>query len=118
MKPVRTIELTHAAPIDGRGHRSRQTKLFLSERDHFLRAAADRYCAGMSGRAAAAWLHTKLGRYRSGAWRRDRIEATCPPRHRGTIAEFCWMILKVSQHVGSERSIRRALAIRGQRSDG
>ena len=50
----------------------------LSERDHILRAAADRYCVGMSDRQAALVLHARLARYREGAWRRDRIEALCP----------------------------------------
>ncbi|WP_426615359.1 hypothetical protein [Bradyrhizobium sp. McL0616] len=106
--------------LDGRGHRRAETMLRLDERGRFLRAAADRYCIGLSGRAAAAWLHTKIVRYRAGSWRRDRTEATCPARHRGTINEFCWMVLKAADNIISERSIRRALADRldGRRERG
>jgi hypothetical protein len=63
-------------PLGGRGHRTRATSLALSERDHILRAAADRYCVGMSDRQAALVLHARLARYREGAWRRDRIEVS------------------------------------------
>jgi hypothetical protein len=56
MKPVRTADLTNAVPVDdGRGRRTPLTLLHLSVRDHFLRAAADIHCTGMSDRAAAAW---------------------------------------------------------------
>lgn len=108
--------MMHARATDLRGHRTPQTMLLLNERGQFLRAARDRFCSGMSDNAAAAMLHAKLGRYREGAWRRDRSLDECPARHRGTIAEYCWMVFKVSGHVPSERSIRRALAIRGQQS--
>jgi hypothetical protein len=94
---------------DGRGHRTPATLLSLSERDHFLRAAVDHHCTGMSDRAAAAMLHAKLARYREGAWRRDRVEALPPPRHRGTITELLWCVLKVRDRVPSEMTIRRAL---------
>jgi hypothetical protein len=110
MKPVRTIELTHSALVDGRGHRSPLTLLHLSVRDHFLRAAADIYCTGMSDRAAAAWLHKKLARYRECAWRRDRVENTVPPRLAGHIDALKWCVLKCSDQVVSERLIRAVLA--------
>jgi hypothetical protein len=41
--------------------------LLLDERDHYLREAARRFCVGMSDRAAAEMLHSKLGLYRQGA---------------------------------------------------
>jgi hypothetical protein len=113
MKQVRTIELTHAVPLDGRGHRSNQTLLYLSERDNFLRAARDRFLIGMSDRAAAAVLHVRLARYREGAWRRDRvnatIEPTCPARYRGTITEWLWCVLRTRDHLPSERTVRAVL---------
>jgi len=36
MKPHRVSVFADAVLVDGRGHRSRQTALYLSERDHFL----------------------------------------------------------------------------------
>jgi hypothetical protein len=110
MKPITHAELTHAVPVDGRAHRSPQTMLFIDERDHYLREAANRFCIGMSDRAAATLLRIKLARYREGAWRRDRSEALCPARHRGSITEFCWMVLKVRDAVPSERLIRATLS--------
>jgi hypothetical protein len=112
MRQVRTADMTDAVPLDGRGHRTPQTMLRLDERNHFLREAADRFCVGMSDRQAATWLRSRLIRYQLGAWRRDRVEATCPARHRGTIAEFCWLTLKAADRIVSERSIRRAIADR------
>ena len=86
------------------------TLLHLSVRDHFLRAAADIHCTGMSDRAAAAWLHKKLARYRECAWRRDRVETWCPPRLAGRIEALMWSVLKCSDRVASERLIRNVLA--------
>jgi hypothetical protein len=115
MKPVRTADLTNAVPVDdGRGRRTPLTLLHLSVRDCFLRLAADIHCAGMSDRAAAAWLHRKLGTYAASAWRRDYVLAECPPRLAGRVEALAWCALKCSDRVPSERLIRSVLA----RSDG
>jgi hypothetical protein len=105
MKPVRTADVARAVPLDGRGQRSAQTMLSINEREALLRDAADRFCVGMSDRQAAAMLHAKLARYRAGAFRRDRSEPPCPARHRGTITEFLWKVLKVHHRLVSERLI-------------
>jgi hypothetical protein len=110
MKPVMRIEVTHAEPLDGRGHRSPADILARDERDHFLRAAADRFCTGMSDRAAATHLRAKLARYRENGWRRDRSNALCPPRLAGRIDALMWCVLKVRDQVPSERLIRLVLA--------
>ena len=110
MKPVRAIAFVDAGPIDGRGKRSNQTLLRLSKRDHLLREAARRFCAGMSDRQAAALLHARLARYRAGAWRRDRSEALCPQRLAGRLDALMWMVLKVSDRLVSERLIRLVLS--------
>jgi hypothetical protein len=110
MRPVRASIFADAVPLDGRGRRRPLTLLHLSVRDHFLRAAAVIYCTGMSDRAAAAWLHTKLARYRECAWRRDRVEELCPPRLAGRINALMWCVLKCSDRVVSERLIRLVLA--------
>lgn len=111
MKPVRTIELTHATPVDARGRRPPADVLARAIRDHLLRTAADRFCAGMKHRPAAAMLRSKLIRYREGAWRRDRVEVQCPDRHRGTVTELLWTILKIRDVVPGDRTIRAALAL-------
>jgi len=59
-----------------------------------------------------AMLYTKLRRYREGAWRRDRAEALCPARHRGTINELMWCVLRVRNRLVGERLIRAVLAWR------
>ena len=83
MRPHRASAFADAVPFErGPGRRTPATLLALDERDRFLREAAQRYCVGLSSRAAAAWLHVKLARYRESAWRRDRVETLCPPRPR------------------------------------
>jgi hypothetical protein len=110
VRPHRASVFADATPLDGRGRRTPMTLLHLSVRDHFLRAAADIYCTGMSDRAAAAWLHTKLARYRECAWRRECVEEQCPPRLAGRIDALMWCVLKCSDRLVSERLIRYVLA--------
>ena len=110
MKMVRTIDVTRGAvQFDGRGHRSPQTMLLLDERDHYLREAALLHCGGMSDRAAASFLRTRLVRYREGRWQRDRSEDQCPPRLAGLVEALMWCVLKCRDHAPSEMTIRRAL---------
>lgn len=109
MKPHRPSMFADAVPV-GPGHRLPMTLLRLTARDHFLRAAAEIHCIGMSDRAAAEWLHQRLARYSECAWRRDRNEETCPPRHAGRIDGLLWCVLKCSDRVVSERTIRRVLS--------
>ncbi|WP_036053937.1 hypothetical protein [Bradyrhizobium sp. URHD0069] len=112
MRPHRATAFAHAVPVDGRGRRTPLTLLHLSVRDHFLRAAADIYCTGMSDRAAAAVLRTKLARYREGAWRREASEPSMPPRLAGRLDGLLWCVLKVRDRLVSERLIRAVLAQR------
>jgi hypothetical protein len=109
MRPLRHSAFADAAPLDGRGHRTPATLLVLDERDKFLVEAA-RFYPGTSDREIARQLRSALSRYREGRWRRDRSEALCPVRHAGTITAVLWMILKVRDHVPSERLIRMVLA--------
>lgn len=102
----------NAAPVDGRGRRTPATLAALDQRDHLLREAARLYCAGMSGRAAAAVLHTKLSVYFGGRWRRDRSEAVCPAQHRGKLTELLYALARTRDAMISETTIRRALAFR------
>jgi hypothetical protein len=109
MRPHRPSAFADALPV-GRGHRLPMTLLHLTVRDHFLRAAADIHCTGMSGRQAAATLHTRLSRYRSGAWRRDASEPLMPPRLVGRLDGLLWCVLKVRDRLVSERLIRAVLS--------
>ena len=113
MKPPRASVFDGVVAVELRGRRTPSTVLAIDERDHFLRVAADRFCVGMSDRAAATMLRTKLARYQTGAWRRDRVEALCPTRHRSRIDELLWCVLRVRDYVPSERTIRAALAQAG-----
>jgi hypothetical protein len=108
MKPHRPSIFADAAPLDGRGQRSPADVLARTIRDHLLRTAADRFCAGMKHRPAAAMLRTKLARYRAGAWQRERVR--CPDRHRGTVTELLWTILTIRDAIPCDRTIRTALA--------
>lgn len=110
MKPHRSSAFDDAAPADYRGKRLPMTLLHLTVRDLFLRAAAEIHCTGMSDRAAAAWLHKKLGLYRVCAWRRDFAETECPPRLYGRVNGLMWAVLKCSDCAVSERTIRRKLS--------
>jgi hypothetical protein len=68
----------------------------------------------MSARQAADFLQTRLSRYQQGAWRRDRVQATieptCPPKYRGTVTEWLWLILRVRDAIPGDETIRKALA--------
>ena len=111
MRPVRASAFRDAVPLDRRGHRSAATLDAINLRNELLLEAARRFFAGASDREAARQLRAALSRYREGRWRRDRSEATCPPRHLGRLDEMLWMILKVRDHVPpSERLIRLVLS--------
>jgi hypothetical protein len=110
MKSVHTIELTHAAPIDGRGHgRTRAVELLISERNALIRDAAKFY-PGFKDREIARQLLIALTRYRNSRWQRDRIEATCPPQHKGKLVQVLWLILKTIDAIPGDRTVRAALA--------
>ncbi len=78
-----------------------------SARDELLRAIARRYFGGMSTRAAADALASKISRYESGSWRGDRI-FKLQPTLTGLHAEL-FKLLKIGQPL-SASTIRRALA--------
>ena len=96
-------------PLDGRGQRKPADVVARASRDYLLRLACERHCQGLSDRAAAEMLRTKLARYASGAWQRDRAEDLCPARYHGRIEALLWQVLRARDYVPSARSIRRAL---------
>ena len=108
MKPVRTIELAHAVPVDGRSHgRTPQTMLLLDERDALIRSAA-KFFPGASDREIARRLRAALLRYQTGRWRRTSSELRCP-HDAEHLDAVLWSILRVGDHTPSEAMIRRCL---------
>lgn len=97
-----------AFPV-GAGHPTPAEMLSRNERDRYLIAAADRYCVGMSDNSTADYLVVRLARYRATAWLREGPETRCPARHRGSITEFFWMILKARDRVPGARLVREVL---------
>ena len=102
--------MKHERFVEGRGRRKPADVLARTIRDHLLRLARDRFCRGMSDRAAADYLRAKLARYREGAWRRDRVEERCPDRHLGTINDLFWQALRTRDAIPGDRTVRTALA--------
>jgi len=84
--------------------------LELDERNAYLIEAA-RHFTG-SDREIARRLRSRLLIYQQGAWRRDRAELRCPPRHAGRLEAVLWCLLRVRDYVPSERLIRMSLARR------
>jgi hypothetical protein len=109
MKPVLTIELTNAVPVDGRGKRSNETLLRINERDRYLMEAARFYPNASGDREIARQLRTALLNYRNGRWRRDRAEALCPPQHKGKLVQTLWCLLKTRDAIPGDRTVRAVL---------
>jgi hypothetical protein len=106
------VEIAHQvrdAEFGGRGRRTPATLLALDERDRCLIEAACHF-PGFSDREIARRLRSLLLIYRQGAWRRDRVDALCPPRHAGRLEAVLWMLLKVRDAIPSERTIRAVLS--------
>jgi hypothetical protein len=108
VRPLRASAFANAAPLDGRGHRTRQTLLLISERNKLLAEAA-RFFPGAFDREIARQLRTALLRYQTGAWRRTRVETTCPTRHLGRLDALLWQLLRIRDATLSERTIRAVL---------
>lgn len=112
MKPVSPRDLVYAEPLrldDDVVRRLTPTKLAKLYRSVALcRAAA--FVVGPSQRETARKLHEAFTRYREGAWRRERFEATCPARRVGRIEECLWDALKARDASVSEITVRRALS--------
>jgi hypothetical protein len=102
IRPHRATAFVDAAPIGGRGHRTRQTELLISERDRLI-IEATRFYPGCRDREIARRLRFALSAYRKGRWRRDRIEGTCPMLHCGKLVQSLWMILKTLDAIPCDR---------------
>lgn len=95
----------------GAGKRTPKTLLENSERYALVRLAAREFYGGLSIREAASRLAVEIDRYRAGAWRRERIELTCPARHQGTLQGVIWHLLKVRDAPMSEHNVRRIMGL-------
>lgn len=105
----RKIDCMIAVP--GPGKRKAETVWKVETKYRLLRMAARCHFAGLSEREAAAAIAAKIDQYRNrGGWRRDRLEAVCPARHRGKIEEILYALLKVQDAEPSKATICRALA--------
>jgi hypothetical protein len=109
MRPVRASAFGDSAPVDRRGKRLPETLQAIAQRDALLREAAARFCAGATHHQAAEMLRTKLLRYQTSAWRRDRAQPECPSRLAGRLDALLFQILRTRDHVPSGVTIRRAL---------
>jgi hypothetical protein len=110
MKQVCIIDLTHAAPVDRRGKRTPETLQALARRDALLHEARARFCAGLTHHQAAELLHTKLRRYQTSAWRRERGAEQCPSRLAGREGALLWQILRAHDHVLGAPMIAKILS--------
>jgi hypothetical protein len=95
------------------GERDPRSQLSLAKRDEIIRDAFQRFLADASSAEAARQFCSGLQRYRSSAWKSERKSADLPERHRGKISAAYWSVLKVIDHVPSERTVRRMLATKG-----
>jgi hypothetical protein len=85
MRPHRAAAFVDAAPIGGRGHRTRQTELLISERDRLIIEAA-RFYPGCRDREIARRLRIALSTCRNG--RCVEIASRRPARC-STVASWC-----------------------------
>jgi hypothetical protein len=107
--PVQRIGLTHAVPVDGRGHRTNHTLLLIRARDVLLTECARFFPAG-SDRETARQLLDALKLYAAGRWQRDSACEACPPQYAGTYRLLFWAILKLHDHLPCDRVIRAGVA--------
>jgi hypothetical protein len=108
MRPHRGSTFDGTAPVDGRGHRSRQTELLISERDKLLRDIARRFYPGVSRREVAYRLRRSWLQYQQGRWRRTSAESK-PPHDADSLDAALWHLLWIKDFVPSIPTIRRAL---------
>jgi hypothetical protein len=108
MRQHRGSTFDDAAPVDGRGHRSRQTELLISERDKLLRDIARRFYPGVSHRVVAHRLRRSWLLYQQGPYRRTCVELK-PPHDAESMEAALWSLLWIRAYVPSEMTIRRAL---------
>lgn len=92
------------------GQRSSQTQRILIERDRLVCEAAKEFWPDETNSEQARNLHQHWTRYAASAWPRERALERVPDRRAGSVEARLWAIMRVKDHVISERSIRALLA--------
>lgn len=92
------------------GQRSIQTALALHRRDDRVRQAAAAHFRSDCASDQARELHRRWSRYAASSWPRERALDELPAHRRNTAEGEFWTIMKIRDHVLSERSIRALLA--------
>ena len=108
--PLRTDDLTDAAPMHGPGHRLPETQVRYAKRNRLLVEAAEIFFPGTSMLDAAIRLHHALDLYRGGRWRHEREAESCPAHRIGRINGHLWCILKLVDRVPKARTLREIFA--------
>jgi hypothetical protein len=103
-------ELDRALGLVGRqGARSHATIERLRRRDELHRAAV-KFCKSQSTAGRAKEICDGRLRYADSAGKRERGDAECPPRRRGTVFEIYWELERMGCVPLSEHAIRKLLS--------
>jgi len=95
----------------GPGQRSARTAAILAERDRLLREAAAEFFPALSKAGQARELHARWTRYRSSGWKRgEDVLDVVPAWREGTLEAHFWALLRLSDFIPAERTLRDALA--------
>lgn len=81
-----------------------------TERNAYLRLAAERFFPALSPRHAARALHEAARAYVAVAWSRDRDAFDCPAWLRGSVEEFIWAALRAWPSVLGAKAIEAVLS--------
>ena len=92
------------------GQRSSHTQRILTERDRLVCEAAEEFWPLETRSEQARNLYQNWARYAASAWPRERALDRVPARRVGSVEARLWAIMRVKDHVISERSIRALLA--------
>lgn len=92
------------------GQRAPRTAAAMAERDRLVREAAATFFPGQTTTAQAAGIASKIRRYETAGWLRERGEQRCPSRHVGKIEASLWEIMRATGGGLGERRIRYVLS--------
>lgn len=91
------------------GHRTAATERDQARMTEFLQMAATRHFESFSARAQAVKIHDAFCDYFRSAWQREKAFEMCPDKRLGTIHEFAWHFLKITDQVPAIETIRKKL---------
>ena len=92
------------------GQRTIATTAKTKRRDELLRRTAADFYPGHSPTVAAHEIYKIWSRYAESAWPRERIASDVPINRIDTPQFYIWQIMRLQDHVLSERTIRLVLA--------